>query len=151
MLKVLFLLGFTIHNIEEGIWLPDWSKYAERFQKPVKKSTFRTALIIITLFSYILFLTEYLIPSNLLLNYAVLGFVGMMGLNTIFPHLIATIVLKRYAPGLLTALVFILPLSYLILFNSIQKGINVWFITLSTFVISLLTILFLNVWFKLKK
>ncbi len=150
LLKLLFLIGFTIHNIEEGIWLPEWSKYAEKFHKPVKKEIFRTALIVLTLFSYLLFFAEYLFPQILVLRYMVLGFIGMMALNVFFPHLIATIALRRYAPGLLTGFIFNLPISYVILFNSVKTGLNIWFIALSTFVVSLLTILFLNIWFHIK-
>lgn len=145
------MLGFTIHNIEEGIWLPEWSKYAEKFHKPVKKEIFRTALIFLTLFSYVLFFAEYLFPQIHVLHYLVIGFVGMMALNVFFPHLIATIALRRYAPGLLTGLIFNLPLSYLILLNAVKTGTAVWIVLLSTLVCSLFTILFLNIWFNIKR
>lgn len=44
-------------------------------------------------------------------QYIYLGFILMMCLNSIFPHLIATMVLKRYAPGTLTGLLLNLPIG----------------------------------------
>ena len=31
VLKIIFLLGFTLHNLEEAIWLPEWTKYAKNY------------------------------------------------------------------------------------------------------------------------
>lgn len=72
-----FSLGVTLRNLEEAIWLPHWSQSVGKYQHPVEKNAFVFAVIVITMFGYIY-----------------LGFIGMMGLNAIFPHLVATIVLK---------------------------------------------------------
>jgi len=39
----LFLLAFTLHNIEEGIWLPKWSKHAKKYYSPVSNREFHFA------------------------------------------------------------------------------------------------------------
>jgi len=40
MMKLLFLFGFTLHNIEEALWLPGWSKHAKKFHHRLKKMPF---------------------------------------------------------------------------------------------------------------
>ena len=39
-----------------------------------------------------------------IVNYMYLGFLGMMVINSIFPYLVSTIVLKKYSPGIITGL-----------------------------------------------
>ena len=125
-IKLLFLLGFTLHNIEEAIWLPKWSEYAKKFHKPVGSNEFIFADIIITIIGYLLTAVDFIIGSpGDLINYIYLGFVGMMGVNVIFPHLFATVVLKKYAPGLLTGMLLNLPLSMIIIYWHIQNGIKI--------------------------
>ena len=53
-MKMLFLLGFSLHNLEEALWLPAWSKKAKRFHKEVAVNEFRFALILITSLGYVL-------------------------------------------------------------------------------------------------
>ena len=44
-------LAFTIHNIEEVLFLPDWSKSADKFHKPVGAFEFRFAPVIVNALS----------------------------------------------------------------------------------------------------
>ncbi len=111
-IKLLFLLGLTLHNIEEAVWLPKWSKHAIKFHKPVLANEFYFAVLVITLIGYLLTGADYIFGSSCgSITCIYLGFVGMMGLNVFIPHLAATIVLKRYSPGLITGLLLNLPSS----------------------------------------
>ena len=125
-IKLLFLMGFTIHNIEEAIWLPKWSRYAKRFHEPVGSNEFIFAVIMVTIIGYLITAADFIIgsPGNFI-NYMYLGFIGMMGLNVIFPHLLATIVLKKYAPGLLTGIMLNLPFSIIIIYWHFQNEVKV--------------------------
>ena len=38
MIELLFLLGFTLHNLEEALWLPQWSKHARKYRKEVSEN-----------------------------------------------------------------------------------------------------------------
>ena len=103
MLEILFLLGFTLHNLEEAVWLPAWSKYAKQFHPEVKKNEFHFAVIVVTAIGYLLTLLHFSDDkNNIVIQSIYYGFILMMALNVFFPHLIATIVLKKYSPGLIT-------------------------------------------------
>lgn len=149
-IKIIFLLGFTLHNIEEAIWLPEWSKYAKKFHEPVERNQFVFAVIVVTIIGYLVTLLEILnnTPGSLW-SYVYLGFIGMMGLNAIFPHLIATVLLKRYAPGLMTALLLNLPLSIIIITKYLNAGANVFYLILAIVIVSVVVLLSLKPLFKI--
>jgi hypothetical protein len=149
-MKLLFLMGFTLHNIEESVWLPKWSKHAKRFHEPVERNQFIFAVIIITMIGYWVTIADILSnePGNIP-NYLYLGFIGMMGLNSIFPHFIATLLLKKYAPGLLTGILLNLPISLIIIFVYLQKGLNFYYLLLSIAIVTGLILFSLKYLFKL--
>lgn len=149
MINVLFIFAFVIHNIEEAIWLPSWSKHAKKFHKTVGFNEFVFAVLIITILGVLLtFLNS--IYDNKIMNSLYLGYVGMMVLNAIFPHLVATIVLRRYAPGLITAITLNVPIGSYILYES-MKELEFINIIISTVLISVIIVVSLPVLFKLSK
>ena len=149
-LKLIFLLGFTIHNIEESVWLPEWSLHAKKFHEPVERNQFIFAVIVVTIIGYLVTVAEIVdnTPGSVF-TYIYLGFIGMMGLNTILPHLSATIILKKYAPGLITALLLNLPLSIIIIARYIEAGINVYYLITAIIVVTLIILSLLKPLFKL--
>ena len=152
MVKIIFLLGFTVHNLEEAIWLPRWSKYAGKFHRPVEADPFIFAVMVVTMIGCILTALDVWVgdPGNIV-NYLYLGFVGMMGINAILPHLAATIMLKKYAPGLMTALFLNLPLACILIAGHIQNGISVLYLLAAIVIVSALMLFSLKYLFSLGK
>uniref|UniRef100_A0A832G0V8 HXXEE domain-containing protein n=1 Tax=Ignavibacterium album TaxID=591197 RepID=A0A832G0V8_9BACT len=150
--KLIFLLGFTLHNIEEAIWLPEWSKYAKKFHEPVNRNQFVFAVIVVTIIGYLVTVAEIIenTPGSIF-SYIYLGFIGMMGLNAIFPHLISTFLLKRYAPGLVTAMFLNLPLSIIIITRYLNADIGVYSLILAILLVSGTMLLALKPLFKAGK
>ena len=149
-IKIIFLFGFTLHNLEEAIWLPKWSKYARKFHEPVETNQFIFAVIVVTIIGYILTALDLLIgDSGNFVNYIYLGFVGMMGINSVFPHLVSTIVLKKYAPGLITALFLNLPFSLILIIGHIKNGINIFYLLAAIIIVSGLVLFLLKYLFRL--
>ena len=58
--------------------------------------------------------------------YGFAGYVFAMLINVFAPHVVASIVLHRYMPGLATALIFNLPLAVLFLRRALADGFVVW-------------------------
>ena len=150
MHEVLFLMAFTLHNIEEGIWLPDWSKYAKNFHPPVSRNEFHFALLIVTVCGYLLtFIFSIYGEFFPIIKYAYLGFVLMMCFNSIFPHLLATIVLKKYSPGTITGLMLNLPFGSYIIFNKYNSLLDYDKLLIGFAVVSAVTITSLKPLFEL--
>jgi hypothetical protein len=65
MIEILFLLGFSLHNIEEALWLPQWSQNATRFHKPVSNNEFHFAVIMVTAIGYLFTFQYFCVWVNL--------------------------------------------------------------------------------------
>lgn len=149
-LILIFPLAITLHNIEEALWLPQWSQFAKRYHKPVGRNEFYFALICVTLIAYLSSFFFLLFNEVVILKYIYFGFVGAMILNAIFPHLIATIVLKRYAPGVITGIVMNVPcFSFLIIFAIKENLISIFEVIISTAVVGGTILASLPMFFKL--
>lgn len=152
MIEVIFLLSFTLHNIEEGIWLPRWSKHAGKLHPKVSNNEFHFALLVVTILGYLLtFLFLKFGMRVEVIKYIYLSFILMMCLNSIFPHLLATIILKRYSPGTLTGLLLNMPIGVSIILENVNQNLNFYkFICIALLVI-VLTISSLQLLFKIGK
>jgi hypothetical protein len=109
----LFPLATTAHNLEEGIWLPAWSAHAGHFRWAVGAAEFRFAVVILTVLAY--FLTLMAVRrGGRWLDVLACYWLAMLA-NVVFPHLLATILTRGYAPGIVTAVLLNLPVdSYLL-------------------------------------
>ena len=114
----LFPLAFAVHNIEEALFLPGWSKSAGRFHKPVGEFEFVFALVVLTTASVVITVLAGSAGKQTLPSYLFFAFNFGMLVNVFYPHLTATIVLKRYCPGLFTGVLFLVPTTgYLLLYG----------------------------------
>ena len=84
-----------------------------------------------------------------LANLIFLGFVGMIGINSVFPHLLATIVIKKYSPGLIIGLLLNLTFSIIIFNEYISRGINPGYLILSVILVSAVILMSLKPLFKM--
>lgn len=130
----LFPVVFAIHNLEEAVFLPSWSQSAGKFHKPVGAFEFIFALVVLTGLSFIITILFYVAGKQSLACYLFFAFNFGMLVNVFFPHLVATIALKKYCPGLFTGVVFLVPAtSYLLLHgyeNAFYSFPKFWFITI---------------------
>ena len=135
MLQWLFPLAITIHNMEEAIWLPEWSRYAGRFHRQVEKIEFRFAVCVLTILAWTITYLSVTGGKQSIGVYLLCAYSLAMLINVFIPHLAATLLLRRYAPGLVTGLVLNLPVCLLILSAAFRQD----YITLNSFLISSIT------------
>jgi len=152
VIYLLFMFGISIHNIEEALWLPAWSKYAKRYTKQVDAQEFRFAVMMITIFALLATSAIIMFHQTPISTYIYFGFLGAMMINVVFPHVIATIALKRYAPGLASGILLILPINSGIIFKSINANI-VSFIDViaSTIIVGIVLLICLPILLKIGK
>ena len=125
-LQWLFPIAATIHNLEEAFWLPGWSKHAGKFHRPVGAVEFRFAVAILTILAWIITYLSSTEGRESIGVYLLCAYCLAMLINVFIPHVAATIVLRRYAPGFITALVFNLPATALILLSAGKNGYITW-------------------------
>ena len=147
---LLFCFAITIHNIEEAIWLPKWSQQSSRFQKPVTSSEFYIAVIFVTILAYVSATSFLYWPESVLAKWIFVGFLGSMILNAIFPHLVATIFLKKYAPGLLTGLLLNLPINSFVIYHMFSINLIRWNeLVIATFTVGIILVALIPFLFKI--
>jgi Protein of unknown function with HXXEE motif len=111
----LFPIALTLHNLEEAVWLPAWSQHAGFWNLRVNASEFRIAVAVLTFLGFAAAYWAVRSGKQGLGSYVLSGFAFAMLLNVIF-HVAATIGLREYAPGVVTAVFINLPvMSYLLL------------------------------------
>jgi hypothetical protein len=89
-------------------------------------------------------------PQGQIIKYFFIGYVGTMIINAIIPHFAATVIMKRYAPGVITAIVLNIPLNSLIVKSVIDnKSVNIYEVILSTGIVAAVLIASLTPLFKL--
>ncbi|WP_372588355.1 HXXEE domain-containing protein [Bacillus halotolerans] len=71
------------------------------------------------------------------------------GYQCIFPHLIATVLMKKYAPGLLTGLLLNIPINALVIYQMFVKNLIVWKeLIISTLVVGIILLALIPLLFK---
>ncbi len=111
-----FPIAFAIHNIEEALWLPAFSKSAGKYHKPVGIFEFTFALSVITMLAIVITLSFCRSGKQSIAAYLFFAFNFVMLINVFFPHLAATIALRKYCPGLLTGILLLAPTTIYLLF-----------------------------------
>ncbi|EPY06399.1 integral inner membrane protein [Paenibacillus alvei TS-15] len=122
---ILFLFAFTIHNLEEAVWLTRQSSAAGKVKmhKAVTQDQFLFGLFWVTGFAYLITALYIIYPDVVLFKYAYFGYVGGLIFNIIFPHLISTIIERCYSPGLFTGLLVIVPIDSLIMKTGLSANV----------------------------
>jgi hypothetical protein len=121
-LSWLFAIALTVHNVEEAIWLPAWSQTAGRFHHPTGAFEFRFAVTVLTVMAYIAAYLSMTGGKGSMGAYLISGYALAMLLNTVFPHLLATLAMRRYAPGTATAILLNFPITSLLLYHGFREG-----------------------------
>lgn len=107
------------------------------------------ALVVITALSVVITIFFYSSGKQSLPSYLYFAFNFGMFANVFFPHLAATIVLKRYCPGLLTGILFLVPTTAYLLMYGYDNRYFVfpmfWFVALpfAALVVGIIPVLFM--------
>lgn len=122
MFRWLFPVAITVHNLEEAIWLPGWSQNAGRWHPPVGRYEFWFAVAVLTALAYVLMALSIRQGKQSPATYLFVGYAFAMLLNVIMPHLISSLFLHRYSPGLATAFIINLPVTALTWRLAVRDG-----------------------------
>jgi hypothetical protein len=103
----------TIHNIEEALFMESWYKrLPTKLPFTITTRQFMIAIIFITLAAFLLTYlgVEYL--ANQTGYLLVLGMQAILTFNAFVPHMATTIRFRMYSPGVITAVLIVLPFSF---------------------------------------
>lgn len=117
-----FTAAVLLHNAEEALFLPSWSRRVRRWYRPVGNAEFRFAALVVSVAFVALTLAATSLPGAEV-QYVFAGYVVAMLANALVPHLAITIALREYMPGTATAWLLVVPLGYLYLWTAVRQHI----------------------------
>ena len=118
----LFPIAFVIHNAEEAMLFPKWSQSAGRYHRPVGRAEFGFAVMVLNALGFFITAGFYVAPNGSFFRYFFFVFNLAMLINVFFPHLVVTVAMRRYMPGLGTGLGLLLPVTLVILIHGERRG-----------------------------
>lgn len=124
--RLLWLVPFllAIHNLEEAPFVEDWSK-----RLPIKlpfSITTRQFVIAVVFITIAGFLVTYVALQYLSAQSGyliVLGIQAIMLFNAFVPHIATTIRFRLYSPGVVTAILLILPFSFYLFHRAFDERV----------------------------
>jgi hypothetical protein len=118
----LFPIVITLHNAEEAIWLPGWSKRVGFWKTPASPGAFRFAVAILTALAFAVTWLSGQSGKQSIWTYLAFGTMAAMLVNVLVPHLAATIARRSYMPGVVTAVALNLPVLSLLVVMALREG-----------------------------
>lgn len=121
-LEWIFPIVVTLHNAEESLWLPGWSRSAGRWHDPVAPGVFRFAVILLTILAFVVTGLSFRSGRETVWTYLTFGYMAAMLANVLVPHIAASIAMRSYMPGLATGVFLNLPLLSLLMVLALRQG-----------------------------
>lgn len=141
----------TIHNLEEAPFMENWYKRLPmKIPLTITTRQFAIAVTFITIAGFLLTYVgvEYLAdPTGYSL---VLGMQAILAFNAFVPHIATTLRFRMYSPGVITAVLLMLPFSFYLFRRAFEENILSWnqfwiMLVISPFAVALIAFVSLQV------
>jgi len=127
---ILFGIGVTLHNLEEAMFLVDWTRsHLKLWFEPNPKIYW----VLTSLVSVVIWIPVVGVCASKESSYfqnALSGFALAMAINAVLPHFMISLVQRSYAPGVGTGMLFNLPLGVLLIHEQLSERaispVEVW-------------------------
>lgn len=119
----LFPVVVSVHNLEEAILFPSWSRNTHLWSTPVENNEFIFAIFILTILAYLSTYLNSISKNNSILSNIFYGYCMSMLLNAIFPHTIYSLITRSYMPGLISGLLLNVPVSGFTIYSAFNNNI----------------------------
>jgi len=121
-LQWLFPIVVTLHNAEEAIWLPGWSKRAVFWRSPVAPGSFRFSVAVLTVLAFAITWLSAESGKQTVWTYLAFGCMAVTLANVLIPHIALTVAHRSYMPGVATAVTLNLPVLSLLVVMALKEG-----------------------------
>ena len=118
----LFPIVITLHNTEEAIWFPAWSKRASRWHAPVAPGVFCFGAATLTALAFAVTGLSARSGRETIWTYLAFGYMVAMLANVLVPHIAVTVATRRYMPGVATGVALNLPVLSLLVTLALREG-----------------------------
>lgn len=117
---ILFGTGVTLHNLEEAMFLVDWSRsHLKLWFEPNHKIYWALASLL-SVVIWIPVVGVCVSKESHSFQNALSGFALAMAVNAVLPHFLISLVKHSYSPGVGTGMLFNLPLGVLLIHEKLN-------------------------------
>jgi hypothetical protein len=113
-LAFLFAAAVTVHDLEEALWLPRWTRAHLKLWFTPNPKAYWIASSMVSVCTWIAALGVELRPAEPRFALVLAGFALAMAINAVFPHLAISLLKRSYSPGTATGIVLNLPLGIML-------------------------------------
>jgi hypothetical protein len=117
-----FPIAVTLHNAEEAIWFPEWTKRTSRWPAPVEPGVFRFAAVVFTTVAFAVTWLSARSGKQTVWTYLAFGYMVAVIANALVPHIALTLAMRRYMPGVVTGAFLNLPVLSLLVVLALREG-----------------------------
>jgi hypothetical protein len=117
-----FPIVVTLHNAEEAIWFPEWTQRVRWWPAPVAPGVFRFAVTVFTILAFAVTWLSARSGKQTVWTYLAFGYMVGVLANALIPHIALTIAMRRYMPGVATAVALNLPVLSLLVVLALKEG-----------------------------
>jgi hypothetical protein len=145
-----FPIVVTLHNAEEAIWFPEWTQRVRRWRAPVAPGVFRFAVAVLTILAFAVTWLSARSGKQTVWTYLAFGYMAGVLANALVPHVALTLAMRRYMPGVVTAVAVNLPVLSLLVVLALKEGyVSGWKAVAFSIGVSAVLLLSIPVLFKL--
>jgi hypothetical protein len=127
---ILFAVGVTLHNLEEAMFLVDWSRSHLKLWFEPNPGVYWVLTSLISVVIWIPVVGVCVSKAGAPLQSVLSGFALAMAINAVLPHLVISLVKQSYSPGVGTGMLFNLPLGVLLIREQLSDGaispVEIW-------------------------
>lgn len=121
-LQWLFPIAVTLHNSEEAVWLPNWLvQHSREVPMQPDPGAFRFAAALLIVAAYVVTYLSGRRGKETPWAYLMFGYIVAMLANVFIPHVPATLMLRSYTPGVVTAVLINLPVMSLLAIQAVRE------------------------------
>ena len=117
---ILFAIGVTLHNLEEALFLVDWSHSHLKLWFEPNPKIYWVLTSLVSLVIWIPVVGVCVSKESASFQNALSGFALAMAINAVLPHLMISLVTHSYSPGTGTGMLFNLPFGMLLIHQQLS-------------------------------
>ncbi|MDR3775796.1 MAG: HXXEE domain-containing protein [Terracidiphilus sp.] len=121
-LQLLFPVLVALHNTEEAIGLPRWTRRSGPWFGGVQPAVFRFAVVVFTVLAFVVTVLSAVSGKMTFWGNLTFGYIVAMLFNALVPHIAVSVVRRTLMPGVITAAALNLPILSFLAVLALKQG-----------------------------
>jgi F0F1-type ATP synthase membrane subunit a len=121
-LQLLFPVLVALHNTEEAIGMPRWTRPSGPWFGGVQPAVFRFAVVVFTVLAFVVTVLSAVSGSMTFWGNVTFGYMIAMLINALVPHIAVSVVRRTLMPGVISAAALNLPILSFLAILALKQG-----------------------------